>query len=615
MKKQLGIIFLLLLCVSIATASTPTIQKTIDLGGSGRAEARMAEIDSTHLLILDQNLAGQCKVRVVNTETGVVTDTATFSCTSIMDVDYQAGTIATCTSEFTGGSGYKHHVRVYKYPEEGYLQYKAQYASAFGAAAFYGGCAIDKSSTTSADVLVNNLYYGGSAKDGDIKVYLNGSSPVFTAYPITVPVLRDALYDTTAKVFGTSNDFYNNSDPYNNSILSSLVLGTNLVAWNHDSTSPEWVTDNGYLVIAGDYTSPSESSGSVTMDDVIAFASRSEIYGLIDGWWYVGDFTNAGTPTLDNLSVAMTNYDPSPNVRTQEYTTGSSLIYYMNETNDILTVWAYDSSPSCTTSDGCFLDEPFSYSTSLLAHGWGGSDVSPTNEQYICDGASSGYQENYIDIGRITDESFLLTVELAMCDGDSTEFYISMGDDDLTSFALLIDSNGVMTDHTGATIGSFPVTCDGYTNYTTLWVIGYPSSSPKSWAVYVNEELVKKNLQFTVEGNTQDLTWLYIGGNLIPDYCNYSIDSVSIYALSESVLSEQEIFEQSYTLGALYLEPANSSFDWSRCKVGENPNICFMREVGGGLLDWAWRNIVKNPLTWLVFVFLVILVVFMKGKR
>lgn len=629
MKNAAYIPVLIFILLSSFVAAAPELLSEVALNGTTPSiQMKMHSIDETQLILLD-NVAGTCRLRIANPTTGQVTDQNTFACSYAHDVHYDAGTITVCTTYFLGGTGSRHQIKVYKYPEPGFLQPKGGYNSPYGAGSFYGGCEIDSSSSNSADIFVGNLYFAASTQTGVVKIWFNGSSATFTQYPITVPPGFNRLTDENNEIFGTSNDFYDNSDPYNHTgkILDSTVLGDILRAWNFDSASPEWVSANGYIAIASDYSDITESSGSVTMDDVIAYGGRDEILGIINGWWYQGDFSiTPGAPTLTNTSVEITNYDPAPDTRTYEYLTTSTNIYYYNETNDILSTWEYQAAPTCIASNGCYMDEPFIYGDSVLNHGWSGWSVEPINGQLQCFGSTqyTTYQITPITPGVGT---FYVEFDARIC-GDPTgplEMSLFSNNDALVQLRFTGDSaNGTIQDHTGAylteSLGNTVadpgnLTCSGTNRFENNYILEiFPQNNPRTYNLYVNGVIVSQNNLWTTVGQQVfGVNSIGFSGGISPVYCFWSIDNVKIYTsqVNDPDLTDDEINDERNTIGGEVMS-LDTQFHFDRdahCETTENTQLCFLSWVVGGLLNWLWRMIVNNPLPSLAFILVAVVLV------
>ena len=619
--KTLTLLILLLLTAPLAAGIA--LEDTIELGdvwgwSAGRG-TKMLEISDDWLIIFDEVAAAAelCRLRIVSTD-GLAIDSITWPCTYPLDLDYKGGRIVTCSSY--SSTGFKHDVRIWSWPEEGYLNPEGQYyISGADSLTSLSSCKLKASSAIKAEVYVKSVWYAGARHTGELGVWYNGSSD-FTDLPMTLPNTYEGIYDFTENVVQYADSFINITDIENTSVLDTLVTSSGeIVAWNENTFAPRWATDDGHIVLTDDYTNIVESSGDVTLDDIFAMQGKYTVHGVLDGWWYEADFTNAGTPTLTNMSVEATNWAASAAGSapiTQLWSKGDTRIYIMNQTNQILTMWTYEDEETCVVAEGCYLDDEFSYATSVLSNGWSGSDTYPTDGEYVCDGETTGSREfNWYDITPVTTDTLLITADLSFCSGSKTNFHMSMGTGSEAAFVVNIDSDGNIRNAGDEAIGVFPTTCDSYENHSTLEVVVYPDNNPKSYSVYVDEVLQSAGESFTTDGqNNAQLSWIKIDSNLVNEYCNYSLDSISIYSLAADSTPEAIAISE-FTVGALYIEPGNSSFDWTQCRTGENRNACFLRLTGGSSLDWVWNSVIKNPLTWLALVFLIIIIVFMKSKN
>lgn len=635
MKKLIPIALFTLLLISTALAAAPTLTNTYTLNTTTGIRALLTEIDDTHVLIGD--IAGSnARLRIVNTVTGQVTDTYTSPAVYLHDIDYEGGTIIACQTNFIGGTGYFQTLRVLKWPKEGYLQYKGGFTSSCSGdcSAFFGGCRLDKSSSSSADIFVQNFDWPGTSgtnRDGVAKVWFNGSFS-FTDYPIIVPLRAEFLYDMNAEVIGTGNDFYDFSDEYNNSgrILDTLTYGTNLVAWNHDSNNPEWVTDDGYIALTDDYQDVIQASGSVTMDDIYAMSGIDNIMGVIDGWWYTADFSeNPGDPSLTNTTQRLTNYDPSPSYF--PYLTTDTNFYYFNETNNILTVWEYQTAPSCQASQGCYIDDSFSYSDSIYNHGWSGeySAKTPEDGGLRCLLQPQYYVYDYTPLVN-SEAPFTLDFDLDMCGDSSANMVLQIGSNGVPGFQLrfqadtlggrILDENYNQLVNTVGDNISDPgnLTCSGlplFSNHYTI--VGNQNSNPKTYDLYINGALASAANLWNDNGQAMSSTnYLYLSASVAPNYCWWTIDNIELY--TEVAPSANASKSQSTIYGIDFSIGATNPFDEDKlCAPTENRGLCFLRVIFKGLLGSLWRAIINNPLESLalILVIAVIIATSVSGRR
>lgn len=627
MKKAAYIpIMIFLLLTTLVAAAAPTLLDTFNLNATYGYRTHITEIDSNHIAILDHALASDtCRIRIVDTDTGEITDSTTVTCTYPIDIDYDGGTLAVCYSYHPPSQSFRHYVQIYKIPDYGFMN-PAGGTLQGSPSIFFGGCELESSSSTTADVFVGS--YGVSQITGSLKIYFNGSTAVMTPLPIVVPKSHNRLFDESNEVVGTGTNFYDFSDPYNNSgkILDTLLFGDSLRAWNFDSSNPEWVAANGYIALADDYSAIVESSGRVIMDEVIAYGGRDEILGVINDTWYNGDFSiTPGTPTLTNTGVKLANVNTGTSNGVDWLTTASK-IYYLNTTNQILTVWEYQIAPTCDAANGCYMDEPFIYTDSVLNHGWAGWSVNPIDGELKCFGST---QYNTYQFTPITQSvgTFYVEYDARICGEESAPLEMTLfnNNDALVQVRITGNSaNGTIQDHTGAilsnTIGNTVadpgnITCSGLKRFENNYLFAlYPQNNPRTYDVYINAALVSQNNLWTTVGQ-QVLSVNSIGfsGGITIPYCFWGLDNVKIYTqqINEPDLTDEEILEERNTIGGEVFS-LDQQFHFDRdqhCETTENSQLCFLRWIIGGLLDWLWRLIINNPLSSLAFILVAIVLV------
>lgn len=635
------IILFTLLSVFVA-AEAPTLLNTIDLDETRGVFSRLHHIDDTHLIVFDKAWAtSTCRIKIVNPTTGEITDQTSWTCTYPIDVHYKDDTLVACSTYFVPTQGDKHLIYVYKHPDDGFLQLKGTWSTGTWASTFFGGCKVDSSSSTSADIFVQNFDKNSSGAgtdiDGVAKIWFNGSTNTFTLYPIIVPESFNLLEDTINEVFGVGASFYDNTDPYNHTgaLLSTLTNGDSLRAWNYDSNNPEWVAANGYIALIDSYSSPVESSGQVTMDDVMAYGGRDEILGLIDGWWYNGDFTDAGAPILTNTSVSVPNYDPAPppgGSGTFEFLATPSRIYYLNLTNQILTAWEYELAPTCSYLTGCYMDEPFLYSDSVLNHGWGGWSNSPFNGELNC---FLSTQYNTYQFTPITPSTGTFTFEFdAKICGDAASYLnVWLADGSNTAIQLWFQGNdegGTIQDHNWNTLSTLGDevpdpgnwTCSGHKRFENNYkIIVHPQNVPKTYDLYINGIIESQNNLWTTAGEQMSqVSYVYFGGGFAFPYCFWYVDNIKISTPPAADIDEETLIRERNTIGGeLFSLEEQFHFDRdAHCKPTENTQLCFLRWVFGGLLDWLWRTVINNPLPTLALVFFIVILLvagYNNGKR
>lgn len=621
------IFFILLL--PLVAAVGPELLYEVDVDGVAGTRVRMHEIDSTHLAILD-TYSTSIRLRIVNPTTGVITDQSTSGGINIpFGVDYEGGTIVVCAADRIS-SGFADVVIFYKIPlssqGDGFMNQVGYYSRTTTDGSF-SGCVIDESSSTSGKAFVQN--YGKTFiqpdKDGRVTVWFNGSSNSFAEEPVQYPTphLYNQQVDTSNEVFANGDEFINNSDPYNNTgkILDTLILGDAIAQWNRNANSPEWVTQNGYLVIADDYSNIIESSGSATMDLIIAHGGRDEIIGIINGTWYVADFTNAAVPVVTSTGVDI----PDAGDDAINYFTTSTRIYSFNATSGKLTTWEYQAAETCSASDGCYIEDNFNYDDTVLNHGWTGTGVEPINNSLECYGNPGRHHRYYFTPITSSTGQFFLDFNATMCGSSSSEIYLSLYSNNDIAWNIRMKADalgGTIQDHAsnylsltvGDTVNDTENYCTGLDRFENSYRIVFnPQNVPRTYDIYINGQPVSEGNQWTAIGqNVLSVNNFDLAVGTGAPYCWWRVDNIHLYTLStDDQLTDDAILEARNTIGGVEMS-LGTQFHFDRdehCEVTENSQLCFLRWIVGGILDWLWRLIVNNPLQSLAFILIAIVLV------
>lgn len=633
MKKAaytLLLIFALLL--PLVAAEAPTLLYNVDINGTTGGDISLYEIDDTHLAIAEVQ-GTQVKFNIVNPTTGQITDTATIGGVNrIVGIDHTGTTIAVCTVDRVS-PGFAERVDFFRKPsdQDGFLSNlgSSTYSSSDSG---YDGCIIDQTSSTRGQVFVQNFgkTFTLPDRDGRYTVYFNGSGATLEELPVdyTSSQYYHQNYDEENNVFHNAGDFISNDNPENHTgaTTDSLALGDYTTAWNHDRNNPLWVTNNGHIVYTDDYNDILESSGSITADQVVAVKSAVQVFAVINGTWYTGDFTNAATPTLTSEGVDIPDYADS---YTSFYTT-TTRIYHFNSTSGKLTTWQYQEEQTCSATQGCYIDDNFNYGDTVLNHGWTGTSVAPVDGELECYNNAGRYNRYYFTPITAETGEFFLEFDATMC-GQSTawlELALFSNNDVAFQNRMKADSlEGTIQDHnwdyvtydigdnaSDDDLFCTPVLGPGFKRFENSYkYVFHPQNNPKTYDLYINDVLVSQSNEWTTVGqNLLSINNFGISGSPSTPYCYWRVDNVNLYRLLEDEqLTEEAILEARNTIGGIEMS-LDTQFHFDRddhCEVTENTQLCFLRWAVGGLLDWFWRLIVNNPLQSLAFIFVAVVLV------
>lgn len=281
------------------------------------------------------------------------------------------------------------------------------------------------------------------------------------------------------------------------------------------------------------------------------------------------------------------------------------------------------SSGGCSVLTGCYLDDNFGYTDTVLNHDWSGSSIIPVNSSYMC---VEQYQENFYFIVPITESTgtSVLSTDLSLCSGtDGNEFYVSMGDESTTAFSVTIRDDGNIRNQDEEILGSFNTTCNNYTNYQQLKIIINFDNQPKTFDVALDDVFLSYNNEFTQSAQLlNELSWVAITSNIFSDYCNWSIDHIKLETLSSELADEAgetinltaEFELAAATWGCFITQGADKGFNTDLCHPDEDANWCFLRCNIEAVGTFTWQAITNNILITLGFVVLLLAFMFMTVK-
>lgn len=620
-------LFLLLLPLVAAEAPTLLYDFNTNFTSTTPGYVKMHELDDTHLAILSVD-GTTTKFRIINPATGAITDTADIGgANRVVGIDHTGTTIAVCAYDRVS-PGFGEVVRFYRKPsgQDGFLNLLgAEYYSSSDSG--YSGCVIDETSSTRGKLFVQNFgkTFIQPDKDARIIVYFNGSARELEQLPINYGNIQafERTYDEENEVFQNGGDFISNEDPENHTgkTLDSLILGDYVVAWNHDSSNPEYITNDGHLVLAEDYNDLIESSGSATMDKIVALPNRNNVLGIINGTWYSADFSTPATPVLTDEGVTLPEFTDSYN----NFLTTSTRIYHFNESSGRLTTWQYSTGPTCLASEGCYIDDAFSYGDSVLNHGWSGTGVSPVDGQLECYQNPGRYHRYYFTPITQSTGTFYLDFDATMCGSSTSELYLSLYSSNDLAWNIRMKADflgGTIQDHQsnylaysiGDNVTDTEGWCSGLQRFENSYkVIFYPQNTPKTYDIYINDAVVSEGNEWTTIGqNLLSVDNFDIGVSPTTPYCWWRLDNVQLYTIPlDQQLTDEQIEDARNTIGGIEMS-LDTQFHFDRddhCEVTENTQICFLRWAVGGILDWLWRIIINNPLQSLAFILVAIVLV------
>ena len=295
---------------------------------------------------------------------------------------------------------------------------------------------------------------------------------------------------------------------------------------------------------------------------------------------------------------------------------------------------------TCDSSAGCFLYETFSYNDYIVYHGWNGNWVSyapsiyPEDAgEYECIGAAvASYPYLWHGFsGDLTPANGVATLKFKsqMCGDPSAgvNVWLGSGSTNAASFWLWGNNVSLMAsqgDHStilwdDSLHGWVPNVTDTYglclglplwkVNVTVIYRL---AQTPRTFDVYVNNHLVGANIDFSGDGQTvAGFNYLYFQGDYVGAKCWWTLDNIEMSASIPTGSTGGTYGEFGNYTGTTQtintLGISSDGFDWSRCRVGENPNICVLRVMFGGALGWVVNLVLDNILYVLVIVVILLL--------
>lgn len=282
--------------------------------------------------------------------------------------------------------------------------------------------------------------------------------------------------------------------------------------------------------------------------------------------------------------------------------------------------------PVCLKSNGCYLNETFSYIDTILNHGWGGWGTTPTDTLYtqgelMCSPGSSAFYWREFDNTGVA-STVILNFRARICGdplsalnlwlgsgndvainlwffGDNTTGYIRGGD---YSDIGVLGQN--VTDDGGWLCSGFKAFDNNYT------LVMYPQNTPRTYDFYENGALLKAGITWTDAGQSMNgLNFLYLSGSYAGNKCFWYVDDISLTGIPINITSDvlaRNVF------GPWNMN--NGTFDYSVCGPTENRLVCAARSSIGSLLGWLWRLMVNNILETLALLSVIGLGVFVKIK-
>lgn len=429
------------------------------------------------------------------------------------------------------------------------------------------------------------------------------------------------LLDLENSVYAASNILYRFEVNASATLLYNSTSG-DIAVFNENSNDPKYYTYTGKKIITNSaYNTFSETSttGNTSITP-IAYINDDLIIGYANGELYKIDFSDNVNPESYPLNVSWYGADSSsprpPVQRADNY-----MIAYNSSEESFYFYLINVTEAGCELSGGCFLNDTFEYLDNVLNHGWQGSSLTPDDGTLFCDG--SQYQQNYYYVVPVTKSTgtAVLDASINFCAGSGHEFYLAMGDEGLTGWTIQIQDDGDILDWQGEDIGNWNVTCDA-DNYHNLSAHIHFQNQPKSFDLYVDGVLQTANNPFTQHGQTfTELEWVLVASNIFPDYCNWTMDSISLTTLQSQLEDDLNLTEQfeieAYTYGCWLFGGDNPGFDDSQCRPNEGYNWCVMRCTVSSLGSWLLDLILDNILVVLAFVVLIVFtaIIYEKFKR